>query len=200
MAIQQHVSPWPDVQRVGAAASPGSPPSPDRGVYFADRRDAGRLLGQMLAELRLERPVVVGIAPGGISVATEVARLLDAPLQTLVPCPEGRRGAVRHRLDVSGSVVVLVDDQLACAATLRGVVRSVRRAGAARVVLAVPVAASVPARMARGWVDHLVCAAIRVGDGPLEHVYAECEPAGAEKLAPVGSDRLGARRVHSSIA
>ncbi len=154
----------------------------------------------MVVELALERPVVVGIAPGGVDVAAEVAHLLDAPLQTLVPRAEGRRGVVRHRLDVSGAVVVLVDDQLACAATLRRAVRLLRRCGAERVVLAVPVAASEPARMARGWVDHLICAAIRVGDGPLERVYAECESAGGPARAPVVPDRRGVPRVQSRVA
>jgi putative phosphoribosyl transferase len=53
---------------------------------FADRRDAGRQLGQRLLHLRdVERPpVVLGLPRGGVVVAAEVARALDAPLDVLV--------------------------------------------------------------------------------------------------------------------
>jgi predicted phosphoribosyltransferase len=47
---------------------------------FRDREAAGRLLAEAVAELRLERPVVVGVARGGVAVAVEVARGLGAPL------------------------------------------------------------------------------------------------------------------------
>ena len=61
---------------------------PDRGnnrsVPFVDRRDAGRALGAALAFLGLVRPVVLGLARGGVVVAAEVARALDAPLDVLL--------------------------------------------------------------------------------------------------------------------
>ena len=47
---------------------------------FRDREAAGRALAEAVAELRLERPVVVGVARGGVAVAVEVARGLGAPL------------------------------------------------------------------------------------------------------------------------
>lgn len=47
---------------------------------FLDRRDAGRKLGAALALLGLEQPIVLGIARGGVIVAEEVARRLDAEL------------------------------------------------------------------------------------------------------------------------
>ena len=50
---------------------------------FADRRDAGRRLAAVLDDFRYEDPVVVGIPPGGIAVAGEVARALGAPLDVV---------------------------------------------------------------------------------------------------------------------
>jgi len=47
---------------------------------FRDREAAGRELAGALAELGLEDPLIVGIARGGVAVAVEVARVLDAPL------------------------------------------------------------------------------------------------------------------------
>jgi putative phosphoribosyl transferase len=50
---------------------------------FRDRQEAGLLLGERLATLPLERPVVVGLARGGVVVAAGVARALDAALDAL---------------------------------------------------------------------------------------------------------------------
>jgi putative phosphoribosyl transferase len=47
---------------------------------FRDRASAGRELAEVLAVLRLDEPVVVGVARGGVAVAVEVARQLGAPL------------------------------------------------------------------------------------------------------------------------
>jgi putative phosphoribosyl transferase len=49
-------------------------------TLFRDREAGGRALAEALAELELDRPVVVGVARGGVAVAVEVARALDAPL------------------------------------------------------------------------------------------------------------------------
>jgi putative phosphoribosyl transferase len=47
---------------------------------FRDREAAGRALAEALAGLGLDRPVVVGVARGGVAVAVEVARSLEAPV------------------------------------------------------------------------------------------------------------------------
>ena len=47
---------------------------------YHDRAEGGRALADAVATLALEQPVVVGIARGGVAVAVEVARALDAPL------------------------------------------------------------------------------------------------------------------------
>ena len=44
---------------------------------------AGRVLSEAVAALQLDQPVVVGVARGGVAVALEVARELEAPLTAI---------------------------------------------------------------------------------------------------------------------
>lgn len=53
-------------------------------LRFADRHAAGALLGEAVARLRIEAPVMVlGLPRGGVPVAFEVARVIDAPLDVM---------------------------------------------------------------------------------------------------------------------
>jgi len=157
-----------------------------------NREDGGKLLAQVLGPLRVEEPIVLGLARGGVPVAVEVARALDAPLHVLTVqklgapgCPEYtigavvedgavylRRGALHevgmteaegaelaerasvgllHRVrlyrgeqalpSLAGRSVILIDDGVATGSTGCAAARAVRRGGAARVLLAAPVAA-----------------------------------------------------------
>jgi putative phosphoribosyl transferase len=160
---------------------------------FRDRVDAGRHLADLLhaAGLGGDEVVVLGLPRGGVPVASEVARLLGAPLDVIivrklgVPSePELAMGALgedgvrvenedvmrsaalsgsdiaaivrreeaelarrarryregRLRLDLLGRRAIIVDDGIATGSTARAACRVARTLGAARVVLAVPVA------------------------------------------------------------
>jgi putative phosphoribosyl transferase len=160
---------------------------------FRDRVNAGLLLADLLhaAGLGGDEVVVVGLPRGGVPVASEVARVLGAPLDVIivrklgVPSePELAMGALgedgvrvenegvmgsaalsgsdieaivrreevelvrrarryregRPRLDLQGRCVIIVDDGIATGSTARAACRVARAHGAARVVLAVPVA------------------------------------------------------------
>ena len=51
---------------------------------FADRTDAGRMLAERLADLRLPRPVILAPPRGGVPVGAEIARRLNAPLDLII--------------------------------------------------------------------------------------------------------------------
>lgn len=51
---------------------------------YRDRTDAGRQLARALKVMAGDEPVVVGLARGGVVVASEVARILHAPLEVMV--------------------------------------------------------------------------------------------------------------------
>jgi predicted phosphoribosyltransferase len=56
----------------------------DDAPVFRDRTDAGRRLAARLVHLKAERPVVLALPRGGVPVAAEVARALDAPLDVIL--------------------------------------------------------------------------------------------------------------------
>ncbi|HEY8544153.1 MAG TPA: phosphoribosyltransferase family protein [Acidimicrobiales bacterium] len=179
-------------------------------MRFADRRDAGRRLAARLVRLRGSDPVVVGLPRGGVPVAFEVARALDAPLDVLVVRklgvpfqPELAMGAIgeggalvvdddvvrragvspvalariaareratledrlrrlrrgRPAVPLAGRTVVVVDDGIATGSTARVACRVARDRGAARVVLAVPVAPAGWESVLRDAADELVAVA-----------------------------------------
>jgi putative phosphoribosyl transferase len=176
-------------------------------MRFIDRADAGRRLAERLQSLVGEDVVVLGLPRGGVPVASEVARTLDAPLDVIVVRklgvpfqPELAMGAIgeggarvvneevvrgaavtrgemaeveaaerrelerqagrfrgdRPRVDLSGRVVVIVDDGIATGSTARAAGQVARALGARRVVLAVPVAPSGARESVADDVDDLV--------------------------------------------
>lgn len=179
-------------------------------MVFRDRPDAGRKLAAALAHHKGEGAVVLALPRGGVPVAAEVARTLDAPLGLVIARkigvpyqPELAMGAIvdgsdpilvrneevialagvtpdefeaareqalaeleRRQLryfggveqpDVSGRVVVVVDDGIATGATTRAALRALRKRGPASIVLAVPVAPPETIEVLRGEADEVVC-------------------------------------------
>ncbi len=159
---------------------------------FANRREAGRALGEALRQLQLPADaVILGLARGGVIVAAEAAAALGLPVDVLVVRklgvpgqPELAFGAIasgglrvlnnailaeagltpediervtrqetaellrreaayragRPPRDLAGRTVVLIDDGLATGASMRVAIQAARQAGAARTIVAVPVA------------------------------------------------------------
>jgi putative phosphoribosyl transferase len=66
---------------------------------FADRTHAGRQLAHRLQREQWSDPVVLGLARGGVPVAAEVARKLEAPMD--VTC---RGRSERPAIPSAGSV------------------------------------------------------------------------------------------------
>lgn len=89
-------------------------PDPDR---FRDRAQAGCLLAERLAPLRAENPVVLALPRGGVPVAFETARALQAPLDLVLVRKLGAPGqaefAIGALVDGTPPQVVLNDPLLA---------------------------------------------------------------------------------------
>ncbi|WP_276271239.1 phosphoribosyltransferase [Haloarcula litorea] len=79
----------------------------------------------------------------------------------------------RPALDLAGERVVIVDDGLATGATMRACVRRVRDAGAASVVVAVPVASPQSARELASQADRVVALEEPPGFGAVGRYYRE---------------------------
>jgi putative phosphoribosyl transferase len=175
---------------------------------FRDRADAGRRLAQELERFRAECPIVLGLPRGGVPVASEISRALDAPLDVIVvrklgvpSQPELAMGAVgedgalvvnervvhlagvtarqlaavedrereevvrrgrrfrgaRPPLRLDGRTVIVVDDGIATGSTARAALEVARAHGAARIVLAVPVAAPESLDQLAAFADEVVC-------------------------------------------
>ncbi|MGF6822206.1 putative phosphoribosyl transferase [Microbacterium sp. ZKA21] len=158
---------------------------------FTDRTDAGRRLAAKLSQRTWSDPVVLALPRGGVPVAVEVARVLDADLDVLVvrklgvpgheevamgaigedgatvlnddiigmgSIPASTVAAAREReaaeverrvallrpgvpaVELAGRTAIVVDDGIATGATARAGCAIARIRGAARVILAVPVA------------------------------------------------------------
>jgi putative phosphoribosyl transferase len=89
-----------------------------RDQVFADRRDAGQQLARLLEDYRTRKDVVVlGLARGGVPVAFEVARALEAPLEVFTVRKIGAPGQEELAMGAiaTGGAVVMnyqVVDQL----------------------------------------------------------------------------------------
>jgi putative phosphoribosyl transferase len=67
-------------------------------LIFTNRQDAGKKLAAKLLEYQEKQPVILGIPRGGVVVAAEVAKELDAPVDLIIPrkigAPSNRELAV----------------------------------------------------------------------------------------------------------
>src|SRR5512145_1701555 len=75
---------WGEGVSVAAVTTLGILTEVGEARMFRDRIDAGKRLGARLVALRGHDVVVVGLPRGGVPVAAEVARALEAPLDVIV--------------------------------------------------------------------------------------------------------------------
>lgn len=83
---------------------------------FPNRREAGRLLGEALARLELDNPVVLALPRGGVPVGYEVAKRLGAPLDILLVRKIGAPGQEEYGIGAlvdGASPQVVIDEQAA---------------------------------------------------------------------------------------
>lgn len=186
--------------------------APQAQTPFADRRAAGRALAGRLLHLRKEHPLVLALPRGGVPVAYELAKALDAQLDLLFVRklgapgnPEIGIGAIvggdapqmvidreivkqtgawhdyleratrreaaemerqrrlylgaRPQVPLNGRTIIVVDDGIATGATITAALRGIRRAGPARLIVAVPVASREALSRISQACDELVCLA-----------------------------------------
>jgi predicted phosphoribosyltransferase len=92
-----------------------------------------------------------------LEIAPEVIERVTAEERVELERRERSIRAGKVPINPSGCTVVLVDDGLATGSTMRSAVAALRRQEVARLVVAVPVAASETAEALRAQVDDLVC-------------------------------------------
>jgi predicted phosphoribosyltransferase len=183
----------------------------DELLPFADRAEAGRILGtKLLAYSGRNDVLVLGLPRGGVPVAFEVAGVLNVPLDVLVVRKLGTpwqrelaMGAIapgdvqvldlslvkqlcvpseaiqeiaaverkelerqerlyrgnRPPLFVAGKTVILVDDGIATGSCILAAIAAIRKQGAARVVVAVPVAPATACSAIRMEADEVISVA-----------------------------------------
>jgi putative phosphoribosyl transferase len=120
----------------------GAPHQPELAIG-AVTANGGRYLNDLL---------IRELAVSDAYLAAETARKLTEARNR----EEHMRGGL-PKIPIEGRIVIVVDDGLATGATIRAAVRSVRAAGAARVVVAVPVGAPESCIELEREVDRLIC-------------------------------------------
>jgi predicted phosphoribosyltransferase len=110
------------------------------------------------------------LAPGGITVLNrEVIQALEIPRQIIDAAVRREQSELERRereyregrpaADVKGRTVIVVDDGLATGSSMRVAARALRKQGATKIVVAVPVAARSTCEEFEGEADQLICAA-----------------------------------------
>jgi len=104
---------------------------------------------------------------GSIFINQEFQNAVEQQPDSLEPIVREQMGIIRNRAklyrphrhahEVKGKTVILVDDGIATGATMKVAVRSARASGAAKVVVAIPVAAPSSIRELQKEADEVVC-------------------------------------------
>lgn len=177
---------------------------------FENRADAGRQLAAALISRDFRNPLILALPRGGVPVAAEISRAMDAQIDLLIVrklgapgYPEYGVGAIvdgddpqivlnenvaaalqpssayleqekqrqlteierrrrrylgsRAPVPVTGRNVILVDDGIATGGTVRTAIKALRRARAATITVAVPIAAPGIVNRVASEADDVVC-------------------------------------------
>ncbi|MGZ5199076.1 MAG: phosphoribosyltransferase [Telluria sp.] len=95
--------------------------------------------------------------PGLMGVTAQQVEAVAAREQLEIARRERLYRGTRAQVDMAGRTIVLVDDGIATGSTMLAAVQVVRQHGAARIVIAVPVAPPDTAEYMAGQVDQFVC-------------------------------------------
>ena len=102
-----------------------------RSPTFANRSEAGRVLARVLARKHLADPVVLALPRGGVPVAAEIARRLEAPLDIVlvrkIGVPYQRELAAAAVVDGGDAEIVTNDDVMAQAGLARADIERLAR-------------------------------------------------------------------------
>lgn len=145
------------------------------------------------------------VGEGGVVVVNErvlaLGRVERQELQDVCEreAAEVERRALRwrgtgRRERLTGRTAVLVDDGIATGATARAACQVVRALGAARIVVAVPVAAPAAAEELRADADEVVCLAVPERFGAVGAFYVDFGQTSEEEVARLLREVRGARR------
>jgi putative phosphoribosyl transferase len=128
-----------------------------------------------------------------------VLRLSDAEVHALAQreLPELERRQRLYRgaapaIPVSGKTIVLVDDGVATGATMRSAIRLLRKRGAARIVLALPVAPADALAELGGEADETICLATPDPFGAVGAHYADFRQVSDAEVARILDDARNA--------
>lgn len=81
-------------------------------MRFMNRQEAGRLIAERLEPWRGRDPLVLGLPRGGVPVAYEVARALDAPLDVAVARKIGAPGQPELGIGAIAPGVTVIDESM----------------------------------------------------------------------------------------
>jgi len=107
-------------------------------VKFANLADAGDRMAPLLADLPTDS-LLIAIMPSGIAVACRIAKRTRMDVGAAFVSRSDDGVEVTELPPVEGRTVVIVDDGIETGTAARAVVQAVRSAGAARVIVAMPV-------------------------------------------------------------
>jgi putative phosphoribosyl transferase len=151
------------------------------------------------------------IASGGVRVLNEeVIRNLRITPEMIEAAAEEEERELKRReveyrgdrepLDLSGKIVILVDDGLATGASMRAGVRALRQRNPAKIVVAVPVGAPETCQQFEEEVDEVICAKTPSDFGAVGAWYLDFRQTTDEEVCELLDNTAHQKKVHDLAA